>query len=178
MIETFDHPKPRQHRLTQYVLGGAMIVIAIAAPLQVVLALLISNAALFYLTALLTLLLSLPLILQTAATPALTLTDSALTLHPVIWPKQVIPWEAITAIKAYPLLPPEDAEAVRRAMIGKRKYAPAKGIMLIVPDLPVYYRVTGWFAGEGWTSVIAITNRTHQHYDRLAAQITARVGPR
>ncbi|MCU0496646.1 MAG: hypothetical protein MUF87_04755 [Anaerolineae bacterium] len=176
MIEIYNHPNGGIHRLIQYGLGALLIVIAIAVPLQVVLALILPGAGLFYLTAILTALLALPVILQTTATPSITITERELTIHPVIWPPQVIPWDTITALKNYPLLPPEDAEAVRRAMIGKRKYAPAQGIMLMIPNLPVYYRVTGWFAGEGWTPVIAITNRSHQRYDRLAQQITARVG--
>jgi hypothetical protein len=48
-------------------------------------------------------------------------------------------------------------------------------MMLVLPDLPLPYRVTGVLAGEGFIPVIAITNRTHTAYDDLIAEITRRV---
>ena len=79
------------------------------------------------------------------------------------------------AIKDYPLLPPKDAEVTRRAMVGKKRYRAAEGKMLIIPSLPLQYRFTGLFAGEGFTGVIALTNRSHTNYDALIKQVEKHV---
>ena len=57
-------------------------------------------------------------------------------------------------------------------MVGKRKYRAAEGKMLIIPSLPLYYRFTGLFAGEGFVGVIGLTNRSHTDYERLIEQVT------
>ena len=75
------------------------------------------------------------------------------------------------AIKDYPLLPPKDVEAARRALVGRQRYRAAEGKMLIIPSLPLPYRFTGLFAGEGFIGVIALTNRTHTDYDTLIKQV-------
>ena len=49
--------------------------------------------------------------------------------------------------------------------------------MLIIPSLPLQYRFTGLFAGEGFTGVIALTNRSHTDYDALIKQVEKHVAP-
>ncbi len=152
----------------QVVTAVAIIGVLLATPLQVFLAMRLGNAPLFYITAVLSLLLILPLLLYSAATPPATLTRTGLTLHPIIWPEQSFTWEQVTAIKPYPLLPPAETEPMRKVTVGRKKYQPAAGLMLVVPSLPLPYRAVGFFTGEGTQPVVAFTNRTHRQYDQLA----------
>jgi hypothetical protein len=169
-IQQSQHPSPQPgvYRLTQYLTAVAIIGVLLAAPLQILLAVAFGNAPLFYITGILSLLLLLPLLLYSAATPPVTLTSTGLVLHPGIWPEQRITWEQISALKPYPLLPPAETEPVRRAAVGRQKYQPAAGLMLVVPGLPLPFRAVGFFTGEGFKPVVAVTNRTHTNYDRLA----------
>ena len=170
-----SHPRPGQNRLIQYGAAALLLVMLLAAALQVVLALLIQPGLLFLLTALLTLAL-IPFVLTlTTATPPISVDEHGLTITPVIWKSHVIPWAEITALKPYPLLPQENAEVTRRMLVGRKKYRPVEGVMLVIPALPVQYRIIGVLAGEGWTPVIAVTSRTHTDYDRIVAYIRKRV---
>lgn len=112
-----------------------------------------------------------PFILLLLATPPVTVSREGITIgHP--WKaEQLIPWEMVRALKDYPLLPAQEMEAGRRALVGRRKYRPAEGKMLVIPALPLPYRFAGLFAGEGFTGVIALTNRTHTDYERLVEQV-------
>jgi hypothetical protein len=164
------HPNPRLDSFTQYSALALCLVILLAAVAQI-LALLVGAPGAFVLTALLTLAFVPYILLLTTATPAITVTPEGLTIQPRVWREQFVSWDAVRAIKAYPLLPTEDGEVMRKALSGRKGYSPAQGKMLIVDGLPFQYRITGWFAGEGFTPVIAITNRTHTDYDRLIEQI-------
>ncbi len=174
MTTTHTHPRPFIDRLVQY---GALAFLVLTAALfiwQIVLALSGLPAALLLLTILTMALLIVPALWLTAATPAVELRGEGLTLHPRIWRKREIAWGDIRAVKPYPLLPEAQGERTRKALVGRRKYVPAKGVMLIVPSLPWVYRCTGFFAGEGFTPVMALTNRTHTDYDRLIKGVRAR----
>jgi hypothetical protein len=48
--------------------------------------------------------------------------------------------------------------------------------MLVIPSLPFQYRFTGVFTGEGFTGIIAFTNRTHTDYSRLVSLVKAYCG--
>ena len=167
------HPKPWLDRLTQYCALVMLIFILVSVPLQIVLAL--TGLSLFAWTAIFTLLLGPFVLLLTAATPAVTLSPDGITIQPLIWQTRFVPWSAVRAIKPYPLLPPPDSEISRQHLTGRKNYRPAEGIMLLLPDLPLPYRVTGLLAGEGFTPVIAITSRTHTNYDELIAHIKGMV---
>ncbi len=168
-----DHPSPAFDRLTQY---GALAFLALALLLlasQIALAAagvaLISIA----LTAI-TLLALLPGALWlTTATPPVEIDADGLTVAPLIWPRQRIVWTAVRAVMAYPLLPEPQSERVRQALVGRRKYRPAQGLLLLIPSLPWYYRFTGFFSGQGFTPAIALTNRTHRDYDALIDSVRA-----
>lgn len=112
-----------------------------------------------------------PFILLLLATPPVTVSPEGITiLHP--WKaEQTIPWGVVRAFKDYPLLPTQEMEGGRRALVGRRKYRPAEGKMLVIPALPLPYRFAGLFAGEGFTGVIALTNRTHTDYARLVEKV-------
>ncbi len=111
----------------------------------------------------------------TSATPAVSVAADGITIQPRVWRDRFVAWGEVRAIKDYPLLPPKDAEVTRRTMVGKKRYRAAEGKMLIIPSLPLQYRFTGLFAGEGFTGVIALTNRSHTNYDRLIAEVERHV---
>jgi hypothetical protein len=172
------HPTPRLQRLVQ--LGAITVagIMLIAVPMQIVLAFIVGGTGLlFVLSAFFTLLLAAPVLMLTAYTPAVTVATDGITLHPVIWKEQTIPWNAVRAVKVYPLLPIEDAEVTRKLVVGKRNYRPAAGIMLIVPSLPPQYRIAGFFAGEHAAPIIALTNRAHTEYEALVKMVLQYTDP-
>ena len=161
------HPNPLLDRFTQYGAVGLILVMLVATPLQIALGLLGLPGGLLVFTGIATLLLTPPVLILTAATPQVTVSSEGITIQPLIWKERFVPWREVQAIKDYPLLPPSGSEVGRKALAGRRRYRPAQGKMLVIPGLPVQYRVTGYFAGEGFTGVIALTNRTHRDYDKL-----------
>ena len=165
------HPKPLLDRITQYGAAVVIIIMALAAVLQVLLAVFVVPSLIFLLTALFTALLIPFMLVLTTATPAVTVTPEGITVHPVIWKARSFGWDAVQAVKTYPLLPPPDGETSRKMLTGRSNYRPAEGLMLVIPALPVQYRITGLLAGEGFTPVIAVTTRTHDRYDVLAKKI-------
>ena len=171
MQSAHPHPKPRLDRLTQYSATALLIIMALTVPLQILLALLGIPAFLFLLTAIFTALLTPFVLLLTTATPAVEVSDEGVTIMPVIWRRRFVPWSGVTAVKEYPLLPGAEAESGRKLMTGRNRYAAAQGLMLAIPALPAQYRITGFLAGEGFTPVIAVTNRTHVRYDVLVDKI-------
>jgi hypothetical protein len=174
---THHHPQPRLNRAIQY---GALIVTAlmlISAPLQVLLTILGAPGGLFVFSAFFTVLLAAPVLMLTAYAPAVTVDEGGITLRPVVWAERFVPWEAIRAVKVYPLLPIADAEVTRRYAVGKRRYQAARGIMLVIPGLPPQYRIAGFLAGERAAPVIALTNRAHTDYDQLVETVLHRTDP-
>lgn len=171
---THHHPRPKLDRLIQWgaVVVTAVIVVGVLG--QIALALLAPSAALRGLAlfgALLTGLLAFPILMLTAVAPTISVDATGFTLRPVVWQARRIPWDAVRAVKPYPLLPIEDAEITRRYAVGKRNYRPASGIMLVIPGLPPQYRIAGFLAGERAAPVVALTNRAHTDYDRLVRAV-------
>jgi hypothetical protein len=165
LADLYAHPNPA---LDRWVQRGALALAALMGLAALGLLFLgVRGLPLMGLAALVTLLLTAPVLMLTTAAPAVSVSDEGLTIHPVVWPPRLIRWAEVRAIKDYPLLPPPGAEVERRAFVGRKGYRAPAGKMLLVPSLPFQYRVTGFFAGEGLTPVIALTNRTHQDYDRL-----------
>jgi hypothetical protein len=168
---THEHPNPRLNRAIQY---GALVVTVLllaAAPLQVLLTIVGAPGGLFVCSAFFTVLLAMPVLMLTAYAPAVSVDDEGITLHPAVWKDRFVPWDAIRAVKVYPLLPTQDQEVSRRAFVGKRRYRSAAGIMLVIPGLPPQYRIAGFLAGERAAPVIALTNRAHSDYDRLVQSV-------
>jgi hypothetical protein len=168
------HPRPTTDRLAQYGGFGLLVVMIAAALGQVALALTLRatpGLPLLLLSALVTLALVAPVLMLTSATPAVSVAPEGITIQPRVWRERFVRWGDVHAIKDYPLLPPKDAEAGRRALVGRSQYRPAEGKMLVIPSLPLPYRFTGLFAGEGFTGVIGLTNRTHTDYDALIRQV-------
>lgn len=169
MGSTHIHPRPALDQLAQY--GGiALVVVMIAAALgQFVLA--TAELPLFFLSGIVTLLLIAPVMMLTSATPAVTVSPEGVTIQPRVWRHHFVRWSEVREVRDYPLLPPPEAEAERKALAGKKKYRAAEGKMLVIPSLPLQYRFTGVFAGVGFTGVVGLTNRTHTDYDTLIRQV-------
>jgi hypothetical protein len=115
-----------------------------------------------------------PVLMLSAASPAVEITDAALIVRSKVWSRHAVPWSAIRAIMDDPLLPPEEGEKVRRAAVGRANYAPERGKLIVMPTLPLPFRFLGRFAGVGFTGAIAVTSRAHTHYDVAIAEIEAR----
>lgn len=157
-------------RWTEIAAAALAVVMALAALGQWAIALL-GGYGILLITGALTLLLALPVLMNTARSPEVTVEADGLRLSSAVWGQRRVPFAAIRAIVPDPALPPPGAEFYRRQAVGRRKYRPAEGRLLIIPALPLQYRIAGWFAGEGFTGVIAITTRAHPDYDRLMPQI-------
>jgi hypothetical protein len=168
------HPRPLIDQLTQYAALGFVLLAALLLIVQIALALNGQPPILLFFTSLTLVVLTAPALWLTAATPPVAISPSGLRVQPRVWRVRDIAWSDITAVKPYPLLPDRHGEGVRRAVEGRKKYRAAEGIMLIIPSLSWQYRFTGFFAGEGFTPVIALTNRTHADYATLIDDVRAR----
>ncbi len=155
-----------------------LVVMLAAAAAQIALALSDPRATLLGIAAIFTLGLTLPVLLLLTATPPVSADASGLTIEPPLGRPMRVAWSEIAAVKAYPLLPPRESESGRKLMVGKKRYQPAEGLLLVIPKLPAPYRVTGFFCGEGFRACIGVTNRTHTDYARLASLIEARAEKR
>jgi len=171
----YTHPHRNVDRVSQiFALVGVMFIV-IAAPFQILFGL--SDGILFFLSAFFSLALTMPLLMSTVIAPAIKVSDEGLTIMPVVWKEHQVKWADIKAIKPYPLLPPADAEVTRKIAVGRVKYAPANGIMLVIPQLPWMYRIGGFFVGERLQPIIAITNRAHSQYGELLYALLTNTDP-
>jgi len=172
----FSHPNPRTDALRQY--GGAALalIMAVAGLAALILGLTDGRFLLMIGVGIACWLLIAPVIMLSAASPAVEITDDALIVHSRVWGRHAVPWAAIRDITEHPLLPPEDGERLRRRMVGRAKYAPERGKLIVAPPLPLPFRFLGKFAGVGFTGAIAVTSRAHRDYDRVIVEIEARWG--
>lgn len=167
----FTHPNSRVQALQER--GGAALasVMLLASLIAFLLALSNPRLILMFGAGLTLLALTAPVVMLTAASPAIEITDDALILRPLVWRRRALPWGSIRAIKPHPLLPLPESETARRRLVGRRKYQPARGMLIVIPSLPLQYRILGLFSGEGFTGAIAITSRTHNDYDAAISAI-------
>jgi hypothetical protein len=176
MASTHTHPHPLLNRITQYGALALLAILLLVALVQVALALL-GGPGFLVASGLLTLAFTPFIGLLLVATPPVTIEKRGMTVHPLVGRAHFVPWEAVQDFADYPLLPVPDAEIGRKAFVGRRKYRPAEGKMLVIPALPLPYRLTGLLVGKGFTGVIALTTRTHTHYDTLIQTVTRFVTP-
>jgi hypothetical protein len=173
---TFIHPNPRFERIVQTILLLVTLALVLAVLAQIVLVI----AGLPLLLALLIAITTISLIpftlLPTIAAPTVTLSAERITLQPHFLPAHAVRWADVAAVKPYPLTPSPGSENTRRLMVGRLKYTPMQGIMLLIPSLPWLYRVHGLLTHEGWVGVVALTNRSHADYDRLVALVAEYTG--
>ena len=169
-----SHPNPRLDAIRQVggallaalmALSGALLILAGVAEPRLFL-LIFAGIAVWALIA--------PILMLSAASPAIEITDAALIVRARVWGRHAVPWSAIRTIIDHPLLPKEDGEKVRRAVVGRTRYQPERGKLIVAPPLPLPFRMLGKFAGVGFTGAIAVTSRTHRGYDRAIAEIEAR----
>lgn len=170
----FSHPNPRTDALRQY--GGAALalIMALAGLAAILLGLSDGRLLLMIAVGVACWLLIAPVIMLSAASPALEITDAALVVRSKVWGRHAVPWASIRAVTENPLLPPEDGERVRRSLVGRGRYQPERGKLIVMPTLPLPFRFLGKFAGIGFTGAIAVTSRAHRDYDRAIAEIEAR----
>ena len=167
------HPRPLLDILTQSAAVAFVVLALILLIVQLSLILSGQSPLLIFFTSITLVILIAPALWLTAAAPPVTLLQHGLRLQPRLWRSTEVVWGDIDAVKPYPLLPDKQGEGVRRVLMGRQKYQSAKGYMLIIPSLSWQYRFTGFFAGEGFTPVIALTNRTHTDYATLIAYVRA-----
>lgn len=162
---------PRAYAISQITAAAATTALLASVPVQILAGLTIPGAGLFVISALLSVLLTLPLVLALRATPPVTLDQRGITLSPRLGRPVFVAWETVRDVKPYPLLPPRETETLRRVAAGRKKYIAAEGVMLVSGTLPWPYRTVGWFAGEGFRGAFAVTNRTHHDYAKLKTAI-------
>jgi len=172
----YVHPNQKIYRFTQWLAFILIWIILLTVPLQVLIAIIYPQAILFYLSAIITLTLTAPLILFLATTPSVSLDEQGITVHPFIGKAHTLDWEQIEEIKEYPLLPRRGQEVNKRLIVGRKHYKQAEGIMLVTHKLPMIYLVGGFFTGEQGRKIIALTNRTHTDYDSLSKQVIKYAG--
>lgn len=175
MSRLYTHPRPLLDLITQ---GTAIVFLATAIALLVVQLVLIVQGVsplLVFAVSTTLLLLTAPALWLLFATPPVSLEEDGITLRPRFWSPVYVRWVEVRAVKPYPLLPEKDAEKVRAAMVGRAKFRAAEGVMLVIPALPVYYRFQGFFVHEGFTGVVAVTNRTHEDYATLVDALRERL---
>ncbi len=169
--QTYTHPNSTTYRITQILVLIGLIVLLLTIPLQIMIAVLFPQAMLFYMSAIITLLFVAPLLLYLVTTPTVSLSAEGMTIHPFIGKPHHLTWDEIDRVAYYPLLPRQNHEVNKRLVVGRKRYKPAEGIMLISSKLPQVYRIGGFFAGERGRKIIALTNRTHTNYDYLHKQV-------
>lgn len=134
-----------------------------------------NGAWIFIIMALLVGLLAIPVLALITATPRLILDDEGIRLEPIVWPRQFVAWQDVLRMEDYPLLPEPDQEVLRRAFLGRKRYRPAEGKMLIVRGLPPQYRAAGLLAGVRGEPIIVVTNRSYADYDALVQTLERRL---
>ena len=173
---THTHPNPLLDRATQYGALTLAVIMLLSVPLQVLLTVLGAPGGLFVITALIVLALTPTVLMLTATTPAVTLQADGIWLEPHIWRRRFVPWEQVTALKVYPLIPKENEEVQRRTFVGRKNYTPTAGVMLVIPSLPLQYRIAAFFAGENGKGIVALTSRTHTEYAKLHKKLVHYLG--
>lgn len=171
---TYRYPSPLIRKTISRLLALALILMTLAIPLQVILAVL-TPAPLCIGTALFTAILLIPLLMRTVLHPEIDVTGDGLILYPMLWPSQFVSWSALEGIVPHPLVFNDDA--MGRVLHGKR-YRRREGIAVVVaPEVGLVpaYRLVGNLAGVGNRPAFAISSTTHTDYDALVALIRSRV---
>lgn len=164
----FAHPKALQYQFEQW---GALLLLILIVLGSVGLLILtfVIPAPLFLPMALMLLLLAAPVIMLLRVSPAVKVEAGGLRLLPRFDRERFVAWHEIERIAPYPLLPGANHEVLRRALVGRKQYREAEGLMLIVPTLPASYRIAGFFAGQKAAPILAFSNRSHADYYKLKA---------
>lgn len=170
------HPNINLYKLQQAILSTLIVLALFGAVMFIIIALLLP-APLFIFMGILVLLLAIPLFMGLLNTPPVTISDEGLTIQSFMGRDYAIAWDDIQNVSDYPLLPQANQEILKQYLVGRKKYRPAEGIMLVIPRLPFLYRFAGFLAGENGAPIIAFTNRTHTDYDTLKQRILSYTPP-
>ena len=162
------------YRLQQIIAACLLVLMSLAVAGLIVLAILIP-APLIGLMAVFMAILSAPVAMLLSVSPPLTVDEDGLTVEPFWGKSQRVAWNEIATMQVYPLLPQPEQETEWRLMRGRKRYRAAEGYMLIIPRLPLRYRVAGFFAGVRGQPLIAFTNRAHSDYDTLLQRVKAHI---
>jgi hypothetical protein len=175
IVAEYRFPHPRIRQVVARLLALGLVAAALAILIQL---LLIPLAGpLLCVSTLLTAVLVIPLLLQTALHPEISITSDGLILRPMLWPPQFVAWDSLTQIVAHPLI--YNDAAMGRVLYGKR-YRPREGAVVVLnPAAHVWpvYRLVGQLAGAGNVPAFAISNTTHTGYESLIKLLREHVVP-
>ncbi|MFN8420569.1 MAG: hypothetical protein U0528_15200 [Anaerolineae bacterium] len=165
VVSVHDHPRRWLRQFSARLIALALIVCLFALLLQLVLTILISP--LFLGTAVFTLILTIPLLLQTVLHPAITVLDSGLRLRPQLWREDTIHWRMISSIAEHPLIYQDPV--IERRLHGKNFRLRQGCVIILCEDATVspLFRLVGGIAGSGLHPAFAISSTTHRDYERL-----------
>ncbi len=173
IVAEYRYPLPRVRkvvaRLLALCLGAAFLAIIAQVVLSLVAGPLLCGSAL------LTSILTLPMLLRTVLHPEISVTDAGVILHPMLWPAQFVAWDSLTQIVAHPLV--YNDAAMGRVLYGK-SYRPREGTVVVIsPGVNVWpvYRLVGQLAGAGNVPAFAISSTTHADYGRLLSTLREHV---
>jgi hypothetical protein len=122
-------------------------------------------------TAFFTLILAVPLLLQTVLHPEVIETADGLRLRPLLWREQRIGWAQVCELVPHPLI---YEDVVNQRKLYGKDYRPRRGVVVVVePHAPLspLYRIVGGLSGAGWRPAFALSTTTHTGYDDLLALI-------
>ncbi|GAB4546050.1 MAG: hypothetical protein OHK0023_05250 [Anaerolineae bacterium] len=171
----FHHPIPAFRRASARLIALGLFLIAAALIGQLWLAITFNAIAiLICFSGLITLILAIPLLVQTVLHPEITLTDDSLILRPMLWRAERVPLTALVKMTRHPLLP--DAAAYSgfdRLMLGKHRQ-PQQGAAIILADANAVnplYRIVGSLVNVRGAA-FAISTATHSDYADLKAELS------
>lgn len=171
----FHHPIPAFRRASARLIALGLFLIAAALIGQLWLAITFNTiAVLVCFSGLITLILAIPLLLQTVLHPEITLTDDSLILRPMLWRTERVPLTALTKMTRHPLLPDAAAySSFDRLMLGKHRQ-PQQGAAIILADgttlHPLYRLLVGRLVGVRGPA-FAISTATHRDYPDLHTEL-------
>jgi hypothetical protein len=171
VVSEHRYPRPLVRRIASCLVavGSALAVVSIA--VEIFLALFVSP--LLCGIAFFTAILAIPLLQRSVLHPEISVVDGGLSVQPMIWRAQFVPWDSVAEIVTHPLV--YNDEAMGRLLHGKG-YRPRQGIVVIVkPEAGLWpvYRLVGALAGAGNRPGFALSSTTHTDYETLVQTIQA-----
>ena len=167
-------PRPSLRRLISWLIGATIAVLFLLIVFQFALTLVFGP--IFLGGACFGAILLIPLLMRTVLHPEIDVYPNGLLLHPMLWPKQYITWDAIKGVVQHPLI--YNDEVLGRTLHGNN-YQPHEGAVVLTSSaakLWFPYRITGGVAGAGLTLAFAISSTTHTNYAMLLKTIEQNAG--
>jgi hypothetical protein len=173
ILSVHDHPQKWRRRLSELLTIVALSAVAIISLTQLLLAITVSP--LFVGTAVFTVILALPLLLQSVLHPEITVVEAGLYLRPLLWRQDYITWDRISGLSEHPLLYQDPV--MERKLHGKNVKLRQGHLVVLDRDASALwlYRILGGIAGLRWRPAFAISSSTHRDYERLVELITERI---